>query len=187
MRNGIKFLILIGILLTVYAGTGRAQTNVYYNHGTSCQPGFGVFAQTGYGEPGIGNFSNSAEARVFCPMNRTEFRTNDWPLTTVSLGILRYTDTSSTVPFWGYMWVSENSGATYWSIKKYTCSGSQGGCFDSTTEFVGFNALTWNYPFGRDQFFNEPTIGYSCNIPRTAGGFASWIYSYETFTQPSSF
>ena len=60
----------IGFLILGIAATASAQVDVYYDHGTTCQPGFNVFTQTAYGEPGIGNFSNSSEARVFCPMNR---------------------------------------------------------------------------------------------------------------------
>jgi len=164
-----------------------AQTNVHYEHGSDCQPGFGTVGQVGYGEPGIGNLSTTSEARVFCPVDRSEFRNNVWPATTVVYGSLNYVDNSNAVPFWCYMWATENDGSATWSSKKYTCSPSGGqGCYDSTTEFVGSYRIDWSNPFGEGRYFNEPTIGYSCNIPRVAGGFgASWVESYYTFTQPS--
>jgi hypothetical protein len=174
----------IGFLILGIAATASAQVDVYYDHGTTCQPGFNVFTQTAYGEPGIGNFSNSSEARVFCPMNRAEFRNLVWPTTKIETGWVNYIDNARSAPFWCYMWVTENTGATWWSSKKYTCS-VNGGCVDLTTEFVGSNTIRWFNPFGANTFFNEPTVGYSCSIARVENS-ASWVTSYNTFTVPSN-
>lgn len=188
MRRHVRCLAAFALLAAFDASVVNAQVHTYYTHGMSCQPGLNNFAQTAYGEPGIGNFSASAEARVFCPVDRAEFRTNIWPSTMVSVGWANYIDQSNSVPFWGYMWLLENSGATYWSVKKYTCSPAQfGGCFDLTTEYVGTGRLRWSDPFGANRFFNEPTIGYSFSIPRVQSGNASWVQSYNTWTRPSSF
>lgn len=187
MQNHKRWIVASALLAACSATTGVAQTNTYNAHGTSCQPGFNVSGQTAYGEPGIGNFSTSAEARVFCPVSRAELHTNVWPTTKVTLGDLSYIDDSGTIPFWCYMWLVENNGATYWSVKLYTCSAPSLGCYDSTTEFIGSGVLWWSNPFGQDRFFNGPTIGYSCNIPRIENGRASWIQSYLTYTHPSAY
>jgi len=184
MRDHRYHRVLAALLLAACAGIARGDTNTYETPASVCQPAYNTSAQTAYGEPGIGNFSSTAEARIFCPVGRAEMRNLVWPTTKVSWGAVRYVDNNSSVPFWCYMWLMENSGATYWSGSKYTCSAPYGGCFDSTSEYIGINTLSWSNPFG-DQFFNDPTVGYSCYIPREENGRASWVTSLQTYTQPS--
>src|SRR5215813_2261295 len=69
------------------------------SHGTECKAAYGQYAQQGVGEPGSGNFSNSAALRLFCPVSHTETYDNAFGPWSVSGASVLYSDSNSTQPF----------------------------------------------------------------------------------------
>src|SRR5579883_3477842 len=92
------------------ATTASAQTlpvMELHGHGIDCKAAYGQYWQQGVGEPGSGNFSNSAALRLFCATSRTEDYDNSYGPWQTTGAYLNYSDNTSTNPFSCYMWAVE--------------------------------------------------------------------------------
>src|SRR5262245_29801885 len=165
---------IAAIASTTLAGEVRAEDD-HHAHGTMCQPMYGQQGQVGYGEPGAGNFSNSSELGLFCPVPHSQNRFG------VTGGRVSVYDNSSTTPFSCYMFAESWFGGTWWSSTKFTCS-DPNGCADSTSVYTGHGYLQWINPFGNsDALGGFPTLGFRCSVPRSST-YASWVEAMLAWT-----
>ncbi len=157
-----------GALITATASASYVRTD----HGASCQPAYGSQTLVGVGEPGIGDYSATSPAHVFCPASHSFS-----DLTAINV---EYIDNTTTQNFSCYGFAqNEFSGSTTWSATRYTCS-QAGGCPDPTQAYTGRNSLTLTFP--APEFY---LAGVSCTIPPVAT-YSSWVASIQYVSNTQS-
>jgi hypothetical protein len=170
----IKHATLLALAATFVSATASASASYFsVEHGISCSPAYGSQSIVGVGEPGIGNYSSSQSARVFCAAPRYFY-----DITSINI---EYTDANASQNFSCYgfaqnMW----SGSTVWSNTRYTCS-QYGGCPDATTSYTGYNMMTVTFPGPQYNL-----SGISCTLPPTAP-YASWVANVEYLSNSQSY
>lgn len=172
----LKSVSALGLLWGLLApGSPATAIPLSVGHGVECQPVFGQANQVGYGEPGVGNFSQTQRARVFCPLPPHIQVAGGG---SYSPGIkwieLLYMDNAREDPFSCYAYAVTDHGGMMWAPTLFTCN-VPGGCASSVNSYKGTNTLRWNKPFFWLAF---PSYGFSCFLPR-AESFASWVTRYS--------
>lgn len=176
--SGLAKRIGAALLITLVGSSVMAALPISVGHGVNCQPAFGQANQVGYGEPGIGNFSSTQTARIFCPVSPLFLWKGPTQVATVPVTRIPvyYLDNARNDPFWCYPYGVTQGGGAYWGTPKYTCS-QPGGCLtNSNPTFTGVGVNTFlmlDMPRG---VFTE-TAGFSCFLPRSES-YASWVVWY---------
>lgn len=170
--KSLKHAIVLAAAGALFSATASAS---YFTveHGASCQPAFGSQSLVGVGEPGIGDYSGTQAARVFCAAPRY--------FSDITSIQVEYTDETTTQSFACYGFAQNMySGSTTWTATRYTCS-QYGGCPDPTQSYTGHNMMTLAFPAPEMHL-----AGVSCTIP-PAASYASWVSNIEYLSNTQAY
>jgi hypothetical protein len=161
----------VGVAMITLAGAAAAHADQH--HGTVCQPTYDSSLRVGYEEQGVGNYSTTATAEVFCPLDPTESSPGSEGDGAPHKIRVFTVDNNMNDPFYCYafgVWADGSGGA--WASNKHACTFDPVlGCNGDTLHesLTGYRAFGWDLTLHSDfQNVEFDAFGVRCYIPKRA-------------------